>query len=284
MASVSPSAVVYLTLFVMPWQSPWLHRMCRAICRLDSSPYMDASKTIHDAVDQVRLMRDAMADNRELAQAVHQIKDLQARRFAGSYFDLLHSKQYQPAAQFFLEELYGTKDYAERDAQFVRVAGALERFFPAQVVQTAVSLAQLHCLTEQLDQAMAQSWMTNAAKPEQARYLAAWRTVNRRDDRNKQLATVMEIGHELSRLTKKPSLRLMLKMMRGPASLAGLGSLQQFLEAGFDTFAAMNRQDGGASQFLATVMERESSLIELLFDARTVTCETKIRELLGQPR
>ncbi len=245
---------------------------------------MDASKIIHDAIAQVRLMREAMTGNCELAQAVTEIKEFQARRFAGSYLDLLESRQHQAAARFFLEELYSAKDYSERDAQFDRIAGALERLFPAQVVQTSVSLAQLHCLTEQLDQAMAQIWMVNASKPEEARYLTAWRMVDRRDDRGRQLASVMQIGHELSRLTKKPGLRMMLKMMRGPANLAGLGSLQQFLESGFDTFAAMNRQGDGASYFLATVLERESSLMECLFDAGAVACETEIRQLLGQPR
>lgn len=245
---------------------------------------MDASTIIHDAIARVRLMREAMTCNRGLAQAVTELKEFQARRFAGSYLDLLESRQYQAGARFFLEELYSAKDYSERDAQFDRIAGALERIFPAQVVQTAVSLAQLHCLTEQLDQAMAQIWMANADKPEEARYLSAWRTVDRRNDRNRQLVSVMEIGHELSRLTKKPGLRMMLKIMRGPANLAGLELLQQFLEDGFDTFAAMNRQGDGASSFLATVLERESSLMGRLFDASTVACETEIRQLLGQPR
>ena len=94
-----------------------------------------------------------------MAQAVSEIKAIQASRFTGKYFDLLHTPQYQPATQFFLEELYSEKDYSQRDAQFSRIAGTLERMFPKQVVQTAVSLAQLHSLTEDLDLAMAQIWL-----------------------------------------------------------------------------------------------------------------------------
>lgn len=245
---------------------------------------MEASQIIRDAVTQVSLIRQTAADQPALARAIHDVKSFQARRFAGTYADLLQSQQYQSAALFFLQELYSEKDYAERDTQFARIAGALERLFPQQVVQTAVSLAQLHRLTEELDLAMAQSWMSNANLPEVRRYVCAWRTVGRRSDRNTQLSTVLDIGHELDRLTRTRGLRMLLKMMRGPANLAGMGSLQQFLESGFDTFAAMGRKGDGACHFLATVTTREAGLMDLLFDADAVACETNITRILGQPR
>jgi hypothetical protein len=245
---------------------------------------MEAKKTIRDAVGQVTLLRHAVAAKPGLTQAISDIKHFQARRFAGTYFDLLRSEQYKPAALFFLQELYSEKDYSERDSQFARIAGALERIFPQQVVQTAVSLAQLHHLTEELDMAMAKSWMLNPDTSEVARYVRAWRTVDRRSDRNTQLATVLSVGCELDRLTRTSGLRMMLRMMRGPASLAGMGALQRFLESGFDTFAAMGRNLEGASYFLATVRVRESQLIDELFDASAVACETEISRILGQAR
>ena len=243
---------------------------------------MEAKKIIHDAFTHITLMRQTAVEKPGLMQAVAEIKSFQARRFKGTYFDLLQSDQYRAAALFFLEELYSDKDYSERDAQFVRMAGALERLFPQQVVQTAVSLAQLHRLTEELDRAMAEEWMANSDRPEVARYVLAWRRVGRRADRNRQLTTVMDIGNELSRLTRTPGLRQMLRMMRGPAKLARLGALQRFLESGFDTFAEMGRQTDRVKYFLDTVMEREADLIEKLFAANAVALETKLRQLLGQ--
>lgn len=245
---------------------------------------MKASEIIRDAVAHVTLLRQTIAGKPGLANAVSAVKQFQARRFEGTYFDLLHSEQYKPAANFFLQELYSEKDYSERDSQFARIAAALERLFPHEVVQTAVSLAQLHRLTEDLDLAMAQRWMSNADKPEVERYIEAWRSVGRRSERNSQLNTVLDVGHELDRLTRTRGLRIMLRMMRGPANLAGMGSLQQFLESGFDTFAEMGRQRDGASHFLDLVMARETSLINGLFDADAVACETEIAQLLGQAR
>jgi hypothetical protein len=243
---------------------------------------MDASQLIRDSVMRVTELRQIVADTPGLAQAVSDIKQLQARRFAGTYYDLLHSAQFKLATKFFLDELYSEKDYSARDAQFARIAGTLERIFPHQVVQTAVSLAQVHRLTEELDLDMAQHWMNNRGGSEVVRYVAAWRAVDRRSDRNTQLNSVVDIGHELDRLTRTPGLRFMLKMMRTPANLAGMGSLQQFLEAGFDTFAALGRQAEGVSAFLATVRTREAGLVELLFDADPVAGEAEISRTLAQ--
>lgn len=84
-------------------------------------------------------------------------------------------------------------------------------------------------------------------------------------DRDWQLATVLNIGEKLTELTRKRSLRVMLKMMRKPAKLAGLDSLQAFLETGFDRFASMACQGGTATVFLDTVKSREAAWIFKLF-------------------
>lgn len=248
--------------------------------------YMDAARQIRSAVGRVSLLRGAADADPGLRAAIGEVKRLQSQRFAGSYQDLLGSGRHAAASRFFLEELYSDKDYAERDEQFARIAGAIEKFFPAQVAQTAVALAQLHALTEELDQGMAQAWRDAPASglAPAARYVAAWRDVGRRGERARQLEVVMTVGDEMVRLTRTPGLRMMLRMMRGPASAAGLGSLQRFLESGFDTFAAMAREKGSAEAFLRTIHEREAALIAMLFDSELVACETELERILGQAR
>ena len=245
---------------------------------------MEAAGKIRSAVAQVALLRQAVDAEPRLGVAVRRVKRVQSQRFAGTYADLLAGGPYAAPAQFFLTELYSDKDYAERDAQFARIAGAIERFFPQQVAGTAVALAELHALTEDLDQAMGQAWLAHddPAAADAQRYVAAWRAVGRRAVRESQLAVVLEIGEKMARLTRTPGLRTMLKMMRGPAAAAGLGSLQQFLERGFDTFAAMVRQRGGEEEFLGTIGQRESALIAMLFDAELVACGAQLARTLGQ--
>lgn len=241
-----------------------------------------AKKIIQNAVDGVVQLRQLATSQPGLAQAVSEIKAFQARRFTGSYFDLLQTKQYKPATLFFLEELYSEKDYSDRDAQFSRIAGTLERLFPKQVVQTAVALAQLHCLTEELDLAMAQSWLASSEKNDIKHYIAAWSSVGRRKDRTAQLTGALSVGQELVVLTHTPGLRIALKMMRRPANLAGMGALQHFLESGFDTFAGMGNEPDGTDFFLHTVEQRESALIDIMFDASVAERESQMVQVFGK--
>jgi hypothetical protein len=243
---------------------------------------MEAAQKIRKAVTAVSLLRQAVDADPSLRSALVHVKRVQSRRFAGTYSDLLGGGRYAAAARFFLEELYSDKDYAERDAQFARIAGAIQKLFPAPVADTAVALAQLHALTEDLDQAMARAWLaSNHGLADAQHYVNAWRKVGRRADRESQLTVVLDIGAQMARFTRTPGLRMMLKMMRGPAVAAGLGSLQGFLESGFDTFAGMAR-GGGADGFLGTIEARETQLIAMLFDAEVVACETELARALGQ--
>ena len=241
---------------------------------------MDAAETIRDSVARVASLRQACVERPALLAAVVEVKRYQARRFALSYADLLSAGPFQGASRFFLDELYSDKDYSQRDAQFSRIANALQTVFPKHVVATAVALAKLHALTEELDHAMGLAWMaTQSSSSLTGRYVAAWRAVGRRADRDLQLTTVLAVGQELDRLTRAPGLRLLLKMMRRPAQAAGLDALQSFLEAGFDTFARMSGKGEGAKVFLGVIQKEESALIDALFSADVVALETKLSSL-----
>ena len=228
---------------------------------------MDAAKFIRDSVSEVDRLRRITAADPRLAAAVDAVKEYQSVRFRHSYRDLIDSGPYQAAATFFLDELYGLVDYSRRDAQFSRIAGAIERLLPRQAIATAVALARLHVLTEQLDQSMGRVWMT---APEHtstaATYVFAWRAVGRRQERETQLEMVLALGRDLDRLTRTAGLRLLLKMMRRPAHAAGLHELQKFLETGFDTFAQLAKKESGTARFLRLIETRESGLIRALFD------------------
>lgn len=196
-----------------------------------------------------------------LSACIHALKQFQQQRFARTYADLLASPRYAAAARFFLEELYGPGDFSSRDAQFARVVPALVRLFPEQVVQTVLHLAELHALSEQLDGEMAAVLVGEPLSS--LRYVQAWQTVGQPERRLQQIDLTLTVGTSLDHLTRKPLLRQALRMMRGPATAAGLGELQQFLEQGFDTFKAMR----GAEDFLGTVRQREQALAAALFAA-----------------
>lgn len=233
---------------------------------------MSASESIRHAVAEVSQVRAQAAADPALRQAILAVKSFQAARFRTTYADLLATARFRGAVLFFLHELYSDKDYTERDAQFVRIAGPLERLFPASVVDTAVSMAELHAVTERLDAALARACLAHDAPTGQpvavdaTRYAQAWQQVGHRDFRDFQLSTVLRVGHDLTHFTRKRGLRTLLRMMRPAARASGLGALQNFLEAGFDTFGDLSQDGNAAPEFLACIRWREGSLIDHLFD------------------
>ncbi|MFN3494844.1 MAG: FFLEELY motif protein [Hydrogenophaga sp.] len=223
----------------------------------------NAANTIRQHLARVVALRNE-AHQRGLAEAVHQVKQLQGLRFRGTYTDFLSQPRFAPATRFFLDELYGEHDFSERDRQFARIAGALERLFPPAVSALAVDLTETHALTELLDHEVSSHWLRLPDNtPHALRYVRSWRATGQHDARQRQLMVVQHMGNELQRLTRNASLRMGLRMMRGPAQLAGLSALQGFLESGFDAFATMR----DASSFLSAIEEREQDWIETLFHA-----------------
>jgi hypothetical protein len=94
-----------------------------------------------------------------------------------------------------------------------------------------------------------------------ARYAEAYRSTGRRAERERQIALTREIGEYLDGVVRKPMVRGLVRLARGPAHAAGFGLLQEFLERGLDAFEAMH----GAKEFLGTVRARELRAMARLF-------------------
>jgi hypothetical protein len=217
------------------------------------------AQSILSHLQAVASERARRATDAEFAARVAAVKQFQHARFAASYSDLLTHARFGRAARFFLDDLYGPQDFTERDAQFARIVPALVRLFPADIVHTVSDLAELHALSEQLDSALA---IALGNVPVQAEsYGKAWRSVGRAGDRERQIVLMLQVGTALDGFTRKPLLRHSLRLMRGPATAAGLGAMQKFLETGFDTFREMQ----GAQRFLDTIAQRERALAAALF-------------------
>jgi len=224
---------------------------------------MASAADIAAQLEVVAAERQRRAESPALLEKVTALKAFQQRRFSHTYADLLRSTRYGAAARYFLEELYGPKDFSARDAQFARVAPTIARLFPSDVAETVAVLAGLHALSETLDSAMGRELADARITP--ADYIAAWQGVGRAADRQRQIDLTLDIAAQLDRVTRLPLLRHTLRLMRAPARAAGLGELQRSLESGFDTFRAMQ----GADEFIAFIAERERTLADALFAAGT---------------
>ena len=219
-------------------------------------------------LERVERERTRRAADAGFASRTQAIKRWQHARFERSYADLLASSRYREAAEFFLEDLYGPTDFTQRDQQFARIVPGLVRLFPQEIVHTVVALSELHALSEEFDSLMGEAVVATAL--DDSGYARAWRQVGRAADRQRQIDLMLEVGRALERYTRNPLLRHSLRLMRGPAQAMGLGTLQAFLERGFDTFRAMR----GAGMFLDTVAAREQEIAARWFAGEVVPFAT----------
>jgi hypothetical protein len=213
-------------------------------------------------IAEARELRAARADDPE-PEDFPRLKEWQAARLARSYADLLASERHNPAAEFFLSDLYGPKDFRSRDEELARVVPIMVRVLPARALMTLLEAVKMDTLSESLDSGMVLALRKvgkNRAIDWPA-YVAAYRNCGRKKDRELQIELIDRIGKTLDRLTRMPLIRYSLKLMNGPAHLAGLGALHSFLQRGFDAFSYMK----GADEFLAIVTERETALMKELF-------------------
>ena len=222
----------------------------------------DAARQILDDLSQVRQLREARTADLALGLRIHAIKEYQHQRFTQTYQDALQDTDCSSAAQFFLDEIYGPTDFERRDTEFARVVPALVRLFPVAIVETVQALIRLHLLSESLDDAMGAALTSTSCSETQ--YQTAWRRVGREPERRLQVDLIARVGRAMSWHTRSKVLRHSLRAMRGPATVAGLATLQQFLERGFVTFGRLP----DAQAFINMIVERESELITRLFGAK----------------
>lgn len=187
------------------------------------------------------------------------VKVWQAERLASTYADLADSPRYKAATAFFLDDLYGPKDFSSRDEAMMRIVPVMSKVLPATAVETAALAIELEALSEDLDHRLARALPPGPL--DEVRYAVAYRESGTREERERQIELIDAVGRRLDAVVKKPLIGQTLRLMRKPAQLAGLADLQDFLERGFEAFRRMR----GADDFLDAVRERETRILNRLF-------------------
>lgn len=194
------------------------------------------------------------------ATALDRVAYWQARRLNATYADLALDPRYAKAIVFFQSDLYGPADFSRRDADLARVVPMMVRMVPNGVIVTIAMAMELSTLSQELDRLLIE--VLDATQPfTVAQYCAAYRACGNRAARTRQIALIGSTGRALDRYVHTRFVRTALRLMRKPARAAGFSALQDFLERGFASFAAM----GGADEFLAIVDARETILMEQIF-------------------
>lgn len=199
-----------------------------------------------------------------VAAALPLLRRWQAQRLARTYADLAADERYAPATAFFVSEIYGERDFSERDRAVERAYPVIRKTLPKAAFAPIERARTLHELSLKLDAQLCAVLVGELGMKDritEAAYAEGYRRCENRAERLRQIELVVAVGTDLDKVVAKPLLRRMLALSRRPARAAGFGELHEFVERGFDAFRHM----GGAGEFLKAIETREKAILERLF-------------------
>ncbi|MCL4264148.1 MAG: hypothetical protein KJ069_13075 [Anaerolineae bacterium] len=217
-----------------------------------------------------QVLRGHIAGERELVETTSLspqmavLRQWQVDRLAQTHEDLLRSKRYGRACQFFLSDIYGAKDFSQRDADAENVYRTMRKYLPDRLLATMGKTIELNKITQQLDAHLLDVLVNRLGMSDTLTaelYAEAYRLCDNYETRRRQLVMVLDVGRGVDNLTRFPMIGMVLRAARHPASRTGWIELHEFMERGFAAFKEMR----GADQFLAIVEQREYHILDQIF-------------------
>lgn len=220
------------------------------------------ARRLAEQLERSRLARLRQYDEQGLRPECRILAAWQAGRLRHTYRDLLEISRYRKAVEFFLTDLYGDKDFSARDEGVERVYPLMSRVMPGPALHTISIGIELHAISQELDLDMvAMLWGEMKIDTLDAEaYAEAYRRCGDIDARRRQISIVREVGESLDSVVFKPFIYNAVKMARGPARMAGLTELHDFIERGFVAFRAMK----GSDEFVDAIVSRETAILEAI--------------------
>ncbi len=224
------------------------------------------------------LQRQRLAKRLAWQQAVHDpvreplnrlatlplLRAWQTSRLADAFQDFLADPRMRPAAEFFLSDLYGDRDFSARDRDVARIMPIMSRLLPESLIVAATDAIELAVLSHAFDLRMARA-LARRRQPmapiSLADYGVAYRETGGPRLRRHQIELVLGVGWTLDAAVHKHGVFKLLRASRFPARAAGLSELQGFLERGFGAFEKLD----GAGDFLGAIGHRERTASARLF-------------------
>lgn len=225
-------------------------------------------------VNPLRLVRDVLHHARPSDETQHRVvesvgldprlarlREFQCARIARTYRDFTAQPQYAPVMNFFLSDLYGARDYTQRDHDAERVHNFLSRFVPQEMLKLSTDAIQLtrtsHALDETLLRVLVEQLNFQETLTDEM-YAEAYRRCNnyaaRQDQIELLMRTLRDAAETAHMLLSGPTLR----MAKAPAYAAGWQEMYDFLERGHHAFAKLKNSEA----FLNAIEERETKIMQ----------------------
>lgn len=194
-----------------------------------------------------------------LSGAIAKVQQWQCKRLLASHDDLWQQKRFKPAMQFFIDELYGPKDFSQRDEDIARVVPKMANILPEKALMSVESALHLNALSYQLDIDVTDH--LGDAQLNRESYAIAYKACDNQEERTLQISYIQTLGEDLADVIDIRGISALLMLSRKPAQMAGLLSLHEFLEAGYKAFKKL----GNVNEFIVPIVTREKQIMQQLF-------------------
>ena len=198
----------------------------------------------------------------DLTETIRRLQTWQTNRLLTTHDDLWNSKRFKPTMQFFADELYGPKDFSERDIELTRAAPKMAKVVPNKALKSLKIALRLNCLSLELDIALVQKLGNEDIN--RNTYFDCYRQSGSQSQREEQIQLLEKLSLDLPKVVKIPGMSVILRLSRKPAKVAGVGTLHAFLEQGFNAF----KKIGDVNDFIDPVISREKEMMHALFTAK----------------
>lgn len=198
-----------------------------------------------------------------LLQDVFDLQAWQCRRLLISHDAFMQQERFQDAMQFFIDELYGPKDFSQRDQDVAKVVPKMAKLLPEKALISLETALHLNALSFELDFEMAKRLKGQSIN--RNRYLDAYRDCANQPARQQQIDFIQTLGQDLAEVVHIKGISTLLLLSRKPAKLAGVANLHAFIERGFKAF----KKIGKVEDFLEPIIHHERLLMEKMFNDKS---------------
>jgi hypothetical protein len=190
----------------------------------------------------------------------------QSNRLRRDYRDLAEIPQYELVGEFFFSEMYGPRDYTQRDSDARRLQHILH-MLPGVHLRDVEQVLELLEMTNRLDDGLARMMLAQGLHTDfdEETYDRVYREADNYDDRLVQLGLIRSCLYNVFRLSRSHLLGMALHRSRMVARLAGFEAGHDFLRKGYDALQGVSSID----LFAETIYRRELARLDHVYERDT---------------
>ncbi len=187
----------------------------------------------------------------------------QSHRLRRDYRDLSAIPMYEPVGEFFFTELYGPRDFSQRDNDARRLQHFLH-IVPGVHLRDIEELLELISITAELDDGLTDLLIDRGVPLtfDEQIYEQLYRESDNYEDRYRQLELISNSLDNVFRLSRSHLLGIALERSTVIARLAGFESGHTFLLKGYRALRNVTEID----HFATTIYNRELDRLNRIFD------------------